>query len=67
MPRPFNRFNKKMVLSVPDVRRTFSFTYEDLFKAYVAGDTEEMRKGDEVDREQFEEWFNKFFKETYMS
>jgi len=40
------------------------FTYEDLFKAFIAGDTESMRTGDDVDREEFEEWFKKWFEKT---
>tara|TARA_R110000772_G_scaffold265094_1_gene386184 strand:+ start:104 stop:313 length:210 start_codon:yes stop_codon:yes gene_type:complete len=52
-------------LHISDVRRSFSFTYDDLFKAFVAGDTESMRTGDDVDREEFEEWFEDFFKKNY--
>lgn len=52
-------------LNISNVRRSFSFTYDDLFKAFVAGDTESMRTGDDVDKEEFEEWFNDFFKKNY--
>lgn len=44
----------------------FSFTYDDLFKAFVAGDTESMRTGDDVDKEEFEEWFDEWFSKTYV-
>jgi len=60
------RFNENSELNISDVRRSFSFTYDDLFKAFVAGDTESMRTGDDVDREEFEEWFNDFFKKNYV-
>ena len=33
------------------------FSKEDLFDAFVAGDPDEMRTGDKVDRTDFEEWF----------
>ena len=52
------------VLNKIDVSSSFSFTYDDLFKAFVAGDTESMRTGNDVDREEFEEWFNSFFKKN---
>jgi hypothetical protein len=40
------------------------FTKEDLFEAFVAGDTEGMREGDKTDKEEFELWFNTEFQKT---
>lgn len=41
-----------------------SFNYNDLFDAFVAGDTESMRTGDDVDKEEFNEWLKIKFKKN---
>ena len=56
-----NNNNEDTSLNSTDIRRKLSFTYDELFKAFVAGDTEGVRLGDEVDREEFEEWFTDSF------
>lgn len=51
-------------LNISDANHSLSFTYDDLFEAFVAGDTESMRTGDDIDREEFEEWIAEHFKKN---
>lgn len=39
-----------------------SFNYNDLFEAFISGDSEGMRTGDEVDKEEFNQWLKFKFK-----
>ncbi len=53
---------KKQKFNPTDIKQYLLFTYEDLFDAFVAGDCEQMRKGGEIDREEFNEWFMEWYK-----
>lgn len=46
-------------------KKSFAFTYEDMFDAFVAGDTEGMRNGDDLDKEDFDDWFEDWFNDKY--
>lgn len=55
-------------LNISDVRRSFSFTYDDLRTAFEEGG-ENIEYDDEhgfSSTETFEEWFDKWFKKNYV-
>lgn len=61
-----NKKSKSNYIDLTNIIRDFSFTYQDLYEAFTAGDTEDMRKyNDEVNKEEFEEWFINWFMKKY--
>lgn len=62
----FGQFNEN--LNISDVRRSFSFTYDDLRTAFEEGG-ENIEYDDEhgfSSIETFEQWFEKWFKKNYV-
>ena len=62
----FGEFNEN--LNISDVRRSFSFTYDDLRTAFEEGgeNIEYNEEGGFSSTETFEQWFEKWFKKNYV-
>ena len=63
----FNESEEK--LNVSDVRRSFSFTYDDLKTAFEEGWKDYSNNwygGRDKGEPNFEEWFNDWFKKNYV-
>ena len=65
--KDFLKENSEEKLNISDVRRSFSFTYDDLRTAFEEGG-ENIKYDDEhgfSSTETFEQWFEKWFKKNY--
>ncbi len=60
---------KAVKLHISDVRRSFSFTYDDLKQAFMDGShvTTWSDMGIQMKYDNFEKWFDEWFKKNYTS
>jgi hypothetical protein len=61
------RFNENSELNISDVRRSFSFTYDDLKTAYYKGfDDCNVMWNEGISDNDFDKWFDNWFKKNYV-